>query len=118
MNTDDLPREMLARVAEITLDEMPAMLRALGFHDSPDPSIMARYFADRDGLRCRVSVVLGITEALLIVRGPSGDVLRGPTAPVALWATRYELDATDQGLTLRGADDVLEVVGALVRAAR
>ena len=120
MTTDDLPREQLARAAEITLDELHDMLRALGFHDSPDASILARYFGDPEGaLRCRVSVVLGITEALLIVRGPTGgDALHGPTTPVALWNTRYEHDATAQGLTLRDTDDVLEVVGALVRASR
>ena len=119
MTTDDLPRELLARAAEITLDELPDMLRALGFHPSPDASILARYFGDPEGvLRCRVSVVLGITEALLIVRGQSGEVFHGPTTPVALWSTRYERDATAQGLTLRDTDDVLEVVGALVRASR
>mgnify|MGYP005992600675 CR=1 FL=1 len=101
-----IPQELLDAIAHITLADLPRLLEALRFEQrTPQgarPAAWRRTLASRDtAARWRVFVV---------------DV--GDDVPVELWNTRYEREADAEGLRLEQARDVVEVIGALVRAAR
>lgn len=119
----NIPQELLDAIAHITLADLPRLLEALRFERRTPPggapSAWRRTLASRDtAARWRVFVVDVGDELRLAVLDDSGATYHGDDVPVELWNTRYEREADAEGLRLEQARDVVEVIGALVRAAR